>query len=266
MSEKNIRLGKRKLICGVKGCRVRESHYITKGGDFQNTPNICDDCLEKAYGIITAVEGVPGGAVYGKEYFSDLSSKVIGMKKKKLMCAVKGCPSRESWYISAGGDYYGSVHICSDCLKKAYTARFQDVDLSGVDVVCTSYESGGKSFTGHPARGSAAGEWILTNKAYYMSCSLFKAGDIVSLEVTGTDLGGDDRVTVNGESIGISTAAGYDIPKTVLTGAIEIYTTLGKNATVKVRYYNPAPVAATPAQAAPKRKVTKKSAADGEKA
>ena len=265
MSEKNIRLGKRKLICGVKGCRVRESHYLTKGGDFQNTPNICDDCLEKAYGIITAVEGVPGGAVYGKEYFSDLSSKVIGMKKKKLMCAVKGCQSRESWYISAGGDYYGSVHICSDCLNKAYTARFQDVDLSGVDVVSSAFDSD-TSFTGHPARGSAAGEWILTNKAYYMSCSLFKAGDIVSLEVTGTDLGGDDRVTVNGESIGISTAAGYDIPKTVLTGAIEIYTTLGRNATVKVRYYDPAPVAATPAQAATKRKVTKKSAADGEKA
>lgn len=265
MSEKNIRLGKRKLICGVKGCRVREGHYLTKGGDFQNTPNICDDCLEKAYGIITAVEGVPGGAVYGKEYFSDPVRKVIRMKKKKLMCAVKGCPSRESWYISAGGDYYGSVHICSDCLKKAYTARFQDVDLSGVDVVSRAFDSD-TSFTGHPARGSAAGEWILTNQAYYMSCSLFKAGDIVSLEVTGNQLGGDDSVTVNGESIGVSTAAGYDIPKTVLTCAIEIYTTLGKNATVKVRYYDPAPVSATPVQAAPKRKITKKSAADGETA
>ena len=106
----------------------------------------------------------------------------------------------------------------------------------------------------------------MTNQAYYMSCSLFKAGDIVSLEITGNQLGGDDSVTVNGESIGTSTADGFDIPKTVLTGAIEIYTTLGRNATVKVRYYDPAPVAATPAQAATKRKVTKKSAADGEKA
>lgn len=298
MSEKNVRLGKRKLICGIKNCRVRESRYISKSGDFQKTPNICDDCLEKAYGIMTAAESTPGGVAFGKVYSSTGSGKVVRMKKKKLLCAVKGCPSRESWYISAGGDFYGSPNICSDCLKKAYAECFQAADLSGFDIVCTPFESGGTSFTGHPARGSAAGEWILTNQAYYMSCSLFKAGDVVSLEITGTDLGGDDRVTVNGANIGISTVAGYDIPKTVLTSAIELFITLGKNATVKVRYYDPAPVAAeasqaleaapaaeaeatpvaeassaaeaavaaSPAKAAPKRKVTTKSAEDGEKA
>lgn len=58
MSEKNVRLKKRKLTCGIKNCRERESRYITKSGDFQNTPNLCDDCLEKAYELISPLENV----------------------------------------------------------------------------------------------------------------------------------------------------------------------------------------------------------------
>lgn len=236
MSEKNVRLGKRKLICGIKNCRVRESRYISKSGDFQKTPNICDDCLEKAYGIMTAAESTPGGVVFGKVYSSTGSGKVVRMKKKKLLCAVKGCPSRESWYISAGGDFYGSPNICSDCLKKAYAECFQAADLSGFDIVCTPYESGSASVTTHPVKGSADGVWTFTNGAYYLNSYIFKAGDVVSVTVTASQTGTDNIVEVNDVSSSFESEATITVPKTVLTKPILISGALGTSFTVKVNY------------------------------
>ena len=248
MSEKNVRLKKRKLTCGIKNCRERESRYITKSGDFQNTPNLCDDCLEKAYELISPLENVPGGAAYGTVHASTGSGKVIRVKKKKLMCAVKGCGSRESWYISACGDFYGSPNICLDCLTKAYAERFQSADLSGVDVVCSEFEGDG-SLSTHPTKNASTGLWEFSNAYYYLNSYLFKAGDEVSITVTASQTGTDNIIEVNGVTSSFSSETVIVVPKTVLTKPILISGALGSSFTVKVNYANIAEAAAAALQA-----------------
>ena len=248
MSKKNVRLKKRKLTCGIKNCRERESRYITKSGDFQNTPNLCDDCLEKAYELISPLENVPGGAAYGAVHTSTGSGKVIRVKKKKLMCAVKGCGSRESWYISACGDFYGSPNICLDCLTKAYAERFQSADLSGVDVVCSEFEGDG-SLSTHPTKNASTGLWEFPNAYYYLNSYLFKAGDEVSITVTASQTGTDNIIEVNGVSSSFSSETVIVVPKTVLTKPILISGALGSSFTVKVNYANIAEAAAAALQA-----------------
>lgn len=236
MSEKEVRIKRRKLLCAVKNCRERDSQYITKSGDFQNTPDLCDDCLEKAFNLISERENTPNGIVDGKVYTSGGTGKKIRAKHKKLLCDVKGCGSRTSWYISKGSDFGGSPNICFDCLKKAYAKRFQNVDLSGVTISYTPYESGGAAVPdGHPTK-SFPHTWEFPNPSYYEYFSLFKAGDVVALTVAVSTEGLGKSFTLNGAETKFENGKVITIPKTVLTQPISFTADLGAAFTITIDY------------------------------
>lgn len=50
--ERPMRVKKVRAMCAVKGCGNRDTYYITRGGDFAGTPNLCADCLKRAYELI----------------------------------------------------------------------------------------------------------------------------------------------------------------------------------------------------------------------
>lgn len=235
MANKAVRLKKKRLTCGIKNCRERISRYITKSGDFQGTPNLCDDCLEKAYTLIGSKENVPSGFEYGEVYVSQGTGKKVRVKAKKLICAVKGCGNRTSWYISAGGDFYGSPNICYDCLSKAYKERFQSVDLSGVEIEIGAYDSSEATTKSHPTL-NADGAWVFTNTDYYLNASLFKAGDVVSLKVEATQTAANSSVTVNDTESSFVAVTSVTISKTTLTKPIKLFGDLGTSFTVTVLY------------------------------
>lgn len=236
MSEKEVRIKRRKLLCAVKNCRERDSQYITKSGDFQNTPDLCDDCLEKAFNLISERENTPNGVVDGKVYTSGGTGKKIRAKHKKLLCDVKGCASRTSWYISKGNDFGGSPNICFDCLKKAYAKRFQNVDLSGVTISYTPYESDGAAVPdGHPTK-SEFNTWEFPNPSYYEYFSLFKAGDVVALTVSVSTGGIGKSFTLNGAETKFESGKVITIPKTVLKQPISFTADLGAVFTITIDY------------------------------
>lgn len=54
---RDTRFKKVRMICSVKGCTNRETYFISKGGDFSGTPNICEDCMRKIANFINPFTG-----------------------------------------------------------------------------------------------------------------------------------------------------------------------------------------------------------------
>lgn len=51
---KPMKIKKTKMICAVKGCGERATVFISRGGDFAGTPNICENCLKEAFKLLCA--------------------------------------------------------------------------------------------------------------------------------------------------------------------------------------------------------------------
>lgn len=46
-----------RLICAVKGCRNRITYFLTESGDFAGSPNLCKECIQKAYREVCGNKG-----------------------------------------------------------------------------------------------------------------------------------------------------------------------------------------------------------------
>lgn len=49
---KDMRVKRTRMICSVKGCANRATFFLSRGGDFAGTPNLCEDCLKAAYNAV----------------------------------------------------------------------------------------------------------------------------------------------------------------------------------------------------------------------
>lgn len=41
-------------------------------------------------------------------------------KQIRLICAVKGCRNRISYFLTEGGDFAGAPNLCKTCIERAY--------------------------------------------------------------------------------------------------------------------------------------------------
>lgn len=45
--------------------------------------------------------------------------KDVRIKQTRMICSVKGCANRGTFFVTRGGDFAGTPNFCADCLKKA---------------------------------------------------------------------------------------------------------------------------------------------------
>ena len=67
MKEKTMKIKKVRMICSTKGCGEKDTFFISLAGDFAGTPNLCKNCLSKAFKLVNDAEKAKSDSTSNKE-------------------------------------------------------------------------------------------------------------------------------------------------------------------------------------------------------
>lgn len=78
-----------KMICSVQGCKNTDTVFLSENSVTVNTPNICRECIKKAYKVIFAEDDTAAGDAENKDKNGGATAEVISDTKSAEKPGVK---------------------------------------------------------------------------------------------------------------------------------------------------------------------------------